>query len=426
MRLSLIGCIVLLSAAVVCADKPADLVIHEWGTFTSLQNARGEAIGGINIDDEPVPQFVHSLDENLLQQRESAIRRRREYGGKGAFTVGPHPDITMRLETPVVYFYEQRPVDKPLPPLNVDLSVTFKGGFLTQYYPNAASPTPAVTVNAKSGDYMPITEKTTHTLDWQGLQIGAIGEGPKTTDRVWTAPREVKANNVRATNGESEKFLFYRGVGHLDSPVRVIQRQPGKVALGLYGASGDVDTRVTASWMVDVQPNGTVAFRVGPCPAVGPTVCASPAGVDEVSTTFESTDYAAENLERLKTAMHKSLVAQGLFPDEAAAMLNTWEASYFKSPGLRVFYIVPKNWVEQVLPMKVSVPVDITRVMVGRIELISPAQADLLKTITDVKDISKLGRFTGALLNDENARNPSPRLAKLIVEADLQPAKVAR
>jgi hypothetical protein len=33
--------------------------VHEWGTFTALQDESGAAIGGINTDDEPVPPFVH-------------------------------------------------------------------------------------------------------------------------------------------------------------------------------------------------------------------------------------------------------------------------------------------------------------------------------------------------------------------------------
>ena len=36
------------------------LVVHEWGTFTSLEDDRGQQLGGINIDDEPVPSFVHN------------------------------------------------------------------------------------------------------------------------------------------------------------------------------------------------------------------------------------------------------------------------------------------------------------------------------------------------------------------------------
>ena len=34
------------------------MTVHEWGTFTSVQNEDGEALPGINIDDEPVPSFV--------------------------------------------------------------------------------------------------------------------------------------------------------------------------------------------------------------------------------------------------------------------------------------------------------------------------------------------------------------------------------
>src|SRR5690348_9919200 len=41
-------------------------VVHEWGTFTCLQNEAGEAIGGINADDEPVPEFVHRIAHFLV------------------------------------------------------------------------------------------------------------------------------------------------------------------------------------------------------------------------------------------------------------------------------------------------------------------------------------------------------------------------
>ena len=37
------------------------LVIHEWGTFTSLQDEDGYALGGMNGDDEALPPFVHDL-----------------------------------------------------------------------------------------------------------------------------------------------------------------------------------------------------------------------------------------------------------------------------------------------------------------------------------------------------------------------------
>src|SRR5213082_48674 len=75
------------------------MTVHEWGTFTALQAEDGRAIPGINTDDEPVPSFVHDLHGMLI-------------GGptdvpsvyfKGAPRV--HPDVIVRLETPVIYFY---------------------------------------------------------------------------------------------------------------------------------------------------------------------------------------------------------------------------------------------------------------------------------------------------------------------------------
>ena len=72
------------------------------------------------------------------------------------------------------------------------------------------------------------------------------------------------------------------------------------------------------------------------------------------------------------------LVANGLFADEADALLHTWERSYFQNPGQRLFFIIPQTWTDKVLPLKLSTPADVTRVMVGRIELETPAQRDLL------------------------------------------------
>ena len=67
--------------------------VHEWGTFTSLQNENGEAIGGINTDDEPVPQFVHRL-ANYLLLLPTEIPTIFFQGAPSC-----HPDVTMRLET---------------------------------------------------------------------------------------------------------------------------------------------------------------------------------------------------------------------------------------------------------------------------------------------------------------------------------------
>jgi hypothetical protein len=83
-------------------------------------------------------------------------------------------------------------------------------------------------------------------------------------------------------------------------------------------------------------------------------------------------DYSAENLRKLEHSFVAALTSKGLFEDEARAMLETWEAAYFKASGTRLFYIVPRPWLDHYLPLEISAPAKIERVMVGRIELRSP------------------------------------------------------
>jgi hypothetical protein len=99
-----------------------------------------------------------------------------------------------------------------------------------------------------------------------------------------------------------------------------------------------------------------------------------------VRPTFAEDEYATDS-SALRAQMHAVLVSEGLFDDEATAMLNTWELSYFKAPGTRLFFTVPQGWTDTVLPLTLSQPADVMRVMVGRIELITPRHREMLAKI---------------------------------------------
>jgi hypothetical protein len=79
--------------------------------------------------------------------------------------------------------------------------------------------------------------------------------------------------------------------------------------------------------------------------------------------------FAESGARRQRDSMKNRLEHAGLFTPEAEAMLNTWKASYYEKPGVRVFYIVPRAWTDHFLPLKISVPAEITRVFVGRIDI---------------------------------------------------------
>ena len=89
---------------------PEALVVHEWGTFTSIAGENGEAIAWTpQLGSDDLPCFVE---------------RFRRYRGKG-FVRG-----TVRMETPVLYFYAPRET-------SVNVSVGFPGGLITEWFPRA-------------------------------------------------------------------------------------------------------------------------------------------------------------------------------------------------------------------------------------------------------------------------------------------------
>ena len=188
-----------------------------------------------------------------------------------------------------------------------------------------------------------------------------------------------------------------------------------------------------------------------------------------VRAQFSESEYSRDNLPRIRQRLREALVRDGLFADEADGLLNTWEVSYFRRPGLRMFFMVPKPWTDAHLPLRVSAPATIERAMVGRIELVTPRHRELLGRISagpvstpewvkaareqlgpreqdqyyredwylhtetnptakhllasmpaDYRAYLQLGRFRNALLLDEAKRRPSPTLAAFIQRYELE------
>ncbi len=448
--LTLVATIILPAAS--SGSTPDKLVVHEWGTFTALQNERGEHLPGINIDDEPVPKFVHNLNPYVLQSSYAL----REVFAKGA--PQRHPFVTVRLETPVIYFY---PPPGQRGPMQLDVDVSLRGGWLTEFYPFAAAVAPGLKENRF--EFGAITPQTMGRLSWRNLTVGADRSGPQTSEHVWTAPRQTESTPVATPEGEAEKYLFYRGVGSFAAPLLIAHNvETGGLAIrGNFSEvlHGDEVAKVNGAWLVHIRSDGRTAFR-----RIEPfTATSDPAAVlATLSSRFADSDYKAIHAERLRQQMHKTLVSEGLFEDEAYAMLRTWDRAYFQKPGLRVFFTVPRLWTDFRLPLRVSVPADIERVMMGRIELISPEQRKLLERLahtatsdgswikqiwsspnarslltghSDFGDLGaeippdyqmylELGRFRNALVMAEVRQRPTENLRKFVATYQLRPFAV--
>jgi len=103
-----------LSAFANEAGKAGAFQVHEWGTFTTVSGSDGKLLTGLEREEEYLPYFV---------QGHAGVNRRR---GKGFYF--PLRGVTVKMETPVIYFYGE-------PQKNVNVKVGFNGGSISQWYP---------------------------------------------------------------------------------------------------------------------------------------------------------------------------------------------------------------------------------------------------------------------------------------------------
>src|SRR6184192_1976686 len=105
-------------SAVTKASKDS-LIVHEWGTFTSIAGKDGVALEWRPLNGSTdLPKFVHTI-----QSATSGLRHPLSKADLAA---------TIRMETPVIYFYANREMD-------VTANVQFPKGKITEWYPQAAT-----------------------------------------------------------------------------------------------------------------------------------------------------------------------------------------------------------------------------------------------------------------------------------------------
>ena len=97
----------------------------------------------------------------------------------------------------------------------------------------------------------------------------------------------------------------------------------------------------------------------------------------------------------------KMLIAQGLYPAEAKAMIETWRDSWFEE-GSRLFYVVPRSAVDDILPIDIRpAPSSLARVFVGRVELVTAAtRRDVAAALAsnDQQTLAHYARFLPAIM----------------------------
>ena len=333
-----------------------DLTVHEWGTFTSIAGPDGAAMGWLPLTGSTdLPSFVEHF---------------REVAFKGGLRG------TVRMETPVLYFYFPRET-------TVSVNVSFAKGLITEWYPRANAVNPALTPR----DFSLFTIKSSGGIAWSSIHVDPQGSTDFPIDNSgnhYFAARNTSAASlsVETPSGtQREKFLFYRGVSAFSVPIDATIAADSTVHL--------------QNQMSDEIPAAILFERRG-----------AQLGYRTLGPLRDQADYApvelSASLDSLSSDLEGILISQGLFPDEAHAMLETWKNSWFEE-GARLIYIVPRRFVDSVLPLRVTpAPASTIRVFVGRLELVTPATERAVESAFVANDqltLAKYNRFLEPILS---------------------------
>jgi hypothetical protein len=369
-------------------------IVHEWGTNTIVVGSDGSLQRGLHHEEEDLPAFVYD----------------RVKAGKA---LGAPSVAISKMETPVTYFYSDKP-------RAVDVAVDFPAGVLTQWYPAVVQFSPPMLMHwdGPTGETIvdPVLDPTVQfqipsckeqyshaalgRLDWGHVEVLARDAAPELPvapleKSTWSYARDVAANVVEVGSGtgtQDERFLFYRGLGNLDFPLQVGALPGRKIAV-----SNPSKLKMGRLFVINVgKDRGAFAEKY------------DVAAGEVFEPAIPSLDYAPAlptYADELAVRVTEALDATGLYHDEARAMVSTWKRQWFTTPGVRVLYLMPQSWTDAAIPLTINPPPDeALRVMMIRVEVITPeieqVDAKMAKLLGDAKaegeaqaHFLSLGRF---------------------------------
>jgi hypothetical protein len=346
------------TATVEPAD-PGQVIVHEWGTFTSIADEQGQPLEWLPLGRSDLPCFVERFK----------FRPKETVWG------------TVRMETPVLYFYAPQQT-------TVRASVRFRNGLITEWFPRAAvTPKALGTSGIEAAGFA-------STVTWPEVTImpGAEETYPtETQPNHYYAARQTDAAPIQSSS-QREKFLFYRGVGKFPIPLSATETSDGRIAVKASG------TDAVAAIVAFENRDGKIGYDVRHSVLGGETLLQP---------------RLSGSVEALAGELVQALTAEGLFEREARAMVETWRDTWFEH-GSRVFYIVPERTVDAVLPLDITPkPSAVKRVFVGRLELITRATREEVSSALTRRDrigLERYGRFLQPIVGQlfPSGRSPEP------------------
>lgn len=174
-------------------QSSADLLVHEWGTFTCIAGSDGRPVDWLPLSGpSDLPHFVERLANTDFK------------GGLRG---------TIRMETPVLYFYSPRET-------TISVHATFDKGLITEWYPHASVPA----LRPRS-DLSLQRKRTEGKIRWENVHVQPGGSADFRSEALasrYYAARETSAVPLAvdtASGPQHERFLFYRGVSAVLPPL---------------------------------------------------------------------------------------------------------------------------------------------------------------------------------------------------------------
>ena len=339
------------------AVTAAGLTAHEWGTFTTIAGADGQPAEWLPVDlvgKPELPTFV----EHFRGTPKNILRG------------------TVRMETPVIYFYSAQET-------NVSVRVSFSKGFITEWYPHATRLEPSTPL-PDDALYQPHEDGS---IAWDSITVGP--------DSSFSFPRKTATSRYYAARGNLRDSYFCTGTKRRAArkiPLLPRRLHPHPALLGQVLPSGSILFDNLAGQPI---PSLIVFESRGDKLGYHIATAVQDHAILETPTVSGTPD-------SLRADLVDILVAQGLFRDEACAMLETWGDSWFEE-GSRLIYIVPRQYVDAILPLSIRpAPAQLARVFVGRMELITAATEKSIEAAIASRDsvtLRKYGRFLYPIFN---------------------------
>src|SRR5688572_15684646 len=175
-------------------NSRSGLIVHEWGTFTTVAGLDGKAAQWLPLGgSSDLPCFVNVYKNLSLKSLPRAAGQPLDYAKARTQLLG-----SVRMETPVLYFYSPRSE-------TVNVRVAFPRGFITEWYPLA-------TVNQTVvGTESLRKANTSATISWKNVEVLPPGSKAEVIEGSspshYYAARATDANPIRV-GASHEKFLF--------------------------------------------------------------------------------------------------------------------------------------------------------------------------------------------------------------------------